>query len=180
MKKLGILFIGLAAFAACGQAEPKTEEVIEVEVTETEAPAEEAMAEEMAAEGDSIHFGKLIDAEGAISMEEFMNSTEGVDSMEVKIAAIAEDVCQKKGCWMKVSMAEEASMRIRFKDYGFFVPMDITGKEVVFSGMAYKETTSVEDLKHYAEDGGETQEAIDAITEPETSWSFMADGVLLR
>ncbi|MCB0803492.1 MAG: DUF4920 domain-containing protein [Flavobacteriales bacterium] len=134
----------------------------------------------MAAEGDSTHFGALINDEGAVSTDEFLAMMEGKDSLEIKLAAVATEVCQKKGCWMKVETAEGETMRIRFKDYGFFVPKDLAGKEVVFSGKAYKETVSVEDLKHYAEDGGESEEAIAAITEPETSITFMADGVLIR
>ncbi|KAA3650995.1 MAG: DUF4920 domain-containing protein [Bacteroidetes bacterium] len=134
----------------------------------------------MAAEGDSTHFGALINDEGAVSTDEFLAMMEGKDSLEIKLAAVATEVCQKKGCWMKVETAEGETMRIRFKDYGFFVPKDLAGKEVVFSGKAYKETVSVEDLKHYAEDGGESEEEIAAITEPETSITFMADGVLIR
>jgi hypothetical protein len=70
-------------------------------------------------------------------------------------------------------------MRIKFKDYGFFVPMDISGKNVIFEGLAFKDTTSVEDLKHYAMDGGQTEEEITAITEPEINTSFLADGVIV-
>ena len=40
--------------------------------------------------------------------------------------------------------------------------------------------TSVEELKHYAEDAGETQEVIDAITEPEISLAFEAKGVIIK
>lgn len=183
MKK-SFLLVAIAGFAfACNQPTESTEDTTMSENTTVEEVAEEVAETpeyKMAEEGDSTHFGRLINDEGAVLVTEFADMMEGKDSMEVKIAAVATDVCQKKGCWMKVDLAEGESMRIKFKDYGFFVPMDITGKEVVFSGMAFKETTSVEDLKHYAEDGGESEEAIAAITEQETSISFMADGVLIR
>lgn len=176
--------MAIAGFAvACNQpaeqvaeADSNQEEIVEEVVEEADADPEYKMAEE----GDSTHFGRLITDEDAVSLDEFIDMMEGKDSIEIKIAAVAQDVCQKKGCWMKVDIAEGESMRIKFKDYGFFVPKDITGKEVVFSGRAFKETTSVEELKHYAEDGGESEEAIAAITEPETSISFLADGVLIR
>lgn len=179
MKK-SYLLIAIAGFAfACNQPAVETEATVEETVeamVEEEAVAEYKMAED----GDSTHFGRLINDEGAVLANEFLDMMEGQDSMEIKIAAVAVEVCQKKGCWMKVDVAEGQTMRIKFKDYAFFVPMDINGKEVVFSGKAFKETTSVEDLRHYAEDGGETADAIAAITEPETSISFMADGVLIR
>ncbi len=178
--KRNLFISAIAALSmACGAPAEETAEVVEEQVEEV---VEEAMTEdaEMAAEDDSTHFGKLITEEGAISVDEFASQMEGKDSMEVKITAVAQEVCQKKGCWMKVEMADEGSMRIRFKDYGFFVPKDLSGREVVFSGMAYRETVSVEDLQHYAEDGGSSAEEIAAITEPETNISFMADGVMIR
>ena len=175
MKK-SYLLIAIAGFTfSCSQ--PAKE--VEAEPVEEIQEQVEATVE-MAAEGDSTHFGALINDEGAVSTDEFLAMMEGKDSLEIKLAAVATEVCQKKGCWMKVETAEGETMRIRFKDYGFFVPKDLAGKEVVFSGKAYKETVSVEDLKHYAEDGGESEEAIAAITEPETSITFMADGVLIR
>ncbi len=78
---------------------------------------------------------------------------------------------------MNVETAGGSLMRVRFKDYGFFVPSDIMGKEVVFEGKAFRDTTSVADLKHYAEDAGKSKEEIDAITEPKVTIAFVADGV---
>ncbi|MCE2790741.1 MAG: DUF4920 domain-containing protein [Saprospiraceae bacterium] len=46
-------------------------------------------------------------------------------------------------------------------------------------GKAYRETTSVEDLKHFAEDEGKSAEEIAAITEPKTELKFMASGVMI-
>jgi hypothetical protein len=46
-------------------------------------------------------------------------------------------------------------------------------------GYAYREVTSVEDLRHFAEDEGKSKEEIEAITEPREELKFMASGVLL-
>jgi hypothetical protein len=51
---------------------------------------------------------------------------------------------------------------------------------VVILGRAKKEITSVEDLKHFAEDEGLSQEEIDNITEPKHELKFTATGVLIR
>ncbi len=179
MKKTYLILLAASFAFACGEAPDKAaEEQTEQEMTEEQnMPADN---EEMATAEDSTHFGKMIDEDGAVYIDEFTAMMDGKDSMEVKIRAIAQDVCQKKGCWMKVELADGETMRIKFKDYGFFVPKDISGKEVVFSGKAFVETTSVEDLKHYAEDGGATAEEIEAITEPETKISFLADGVMIK
>ena len=54
------------------------------------------------------------------------------DKTKIRVTGIVEDVCQAKGCWMKVTTENGKSMRVTFKDYGFFVPKDITGKKVTF------------------------------------------------
>ena len=60
---------------------------------------------------------------------------------------------------------------VRFKDYGFFMPLDAKGT-VIINGNAYVSETSVEDLKHYAEDAGATDLEIEAIIAPETHLQF--------
>ncbi|WP_315816030.1 DUF4920 domain-containing protein [Paraflavitalea speifideaquila] len=58
----------------------------------------------------------------------------------------------KKGCWMKVQVNDSTTAFVKMKDYGFFVPMDMIGKTVVLDTEAKLKTTSVDELKHYAED----------------------------
>ena len=79
---------------------------------------------------------------------------------------------------MRLDMGEEEAM-IKFKDYGFFMPMDIKGEEVIVSGNAFVDEMSVEDQRHFAEDAGKSKEEIAAITQPKRTLSFTADGVLL-
>jgi len=68
---------------------------------------------------------------------------------------------------------------VKFKDYGFFVPKDIAGQEVIMEGKAYREVTAVDELRHLAQDAGKPQEEIEKITEPKVELKFMASGVLL-
>jgi hypothetical protein len=69
---------------------------------------------------------------------------------------------------------------VQFKDYAFFVPKDAAGKEVVIEGVAYRELTTVDDLRHYAKDAGQSEEEIAKITEPKEEIRFMAKGVLIK
>jgi hypothetical protein len=39
---------------------------------------------------------------------------------------------------------------------------------------------SVDELRHYAKDAGKSQASIDSIINPETTYSFLADGVLIQ
>lgn len=125
-------------------------------------------------------YGDTITAENAMSMTDFISGMEGKDSMEVKITSTINECCQKKGCWMMVDMGNGEEMRVKFKDYGFFVPKDAAGRIVTMEGWAYKSTLSVDEYKHYLKDGGATQEEIDAVTEPKSEWSFMAHGVIIK
>jgi hypothetical protein len=89
------------------------------------------------------------------------------------------DVCPKKGCWMRLNMGHGEQVMVRFKDYDFFVPTDAKGN-VVINGKAFVTETSVDELRHYAEDAGKSEEEIAQITEPKLEYRFLADGVLLN
>lgn len=170
MKKLFLLFTASSLLFACtGGNEQENKD---------EQPAADTATEAMV---DNGMYGEPITAEGALTPAEFLAAMEGKDSMEVKITSNINAACQKKGCWMKLDMGEgNPEMRVRFKDYGFFVPMDSEGKSTVIAGLAFRDTTSVDDLRHYAEDAGKSEEEILAITEPEINLSFMAHGVIIK
>lgn len=164
MKKL--LFIAGTAFLfSCGNTEQKAEEVKEI-------------VEEVTIE--ITKHGEDITEDGAISTSEFLTQFEGKGVLETKITGSIEEVCSKKGCWMVMNLSEDKDMRVTFKDYEFFVPLDAAGKETIIQGTATMDTTTVEMLKHYAEDAGDSQEEIDAITEPEFNYAFEATGVIIK
>lgn len=126
-------------------------------------------------------FGAEINDEGVVGPEVMLAKYRKMrpgDTTQIKFKAKVNKVCQNKGCWMRLDMGEMESF-VKFKDYGFFMPMDIAGQEVIVQGKAFIEETSVEDLKHFAEDDGKTKEEIAAITEPEISYSFISEGVLI-
>jgi hypothetical protein len=127
-------------------------------------------------------FGKEITAENAIGFDELMHLISTQDSVQTKVKATVASVCQVKGCWMNLVNGSDNSAEsifVKFKDYGFFMPKDIAGKEVIIEGTAYREITSVEELRHYAEDEGKSEEEIMKITEPVKELKFMADGVIV-
>ena len=89
-------------------------------------------------------------------------------------------VCPKKGCWMNVKVDTD-TIFVKFKDYGFFVPKTgIEGKQILMSGNIFRDTISVERLRHYAEDAKQTKQEIELITEPEYKINMIAEGVAIR
>lgn len=131
--------------------------------------------------GDGKHFGNTITAENATAYDEVMGKMATTDSMSMKVTGKVKEVCQKKGCWMTLVSDQPGypEMRVTFKDYAFFMPKDLSGKRVVVEGFARVETTSVDVLRHYAEDAKKSPEEIAAITQPKREVSFEANGVLI-
>lgn len=128
-------------------------------------------------------FGMQIDQANAIStvdMSAKYAAMKVADTVQTKFVATVTEVCQSKGCWMKLKLEDGQETMVRFKDYGFFMPMDIAGKQVIVNGLAFVEEMSVKDQKHYAEDAGKSTEDIAKITAAKKSLGFEADGVLLK
>ncbi len=128
--------------------------------------------------GENI--GATISNPKPITMTELMGQLSQQDTVKTQLKAKVEGVCQVKGCWMNlVDNSVEESVFVKFKDYGFFIPLDLAGSNVIVDGIAYREVTSVDELRHYAEDEGKSAEEISKITEPEEELKFMADGVII-
>jgi len=125
-------------------------------------------------------FGKKINEKSAIEASQLPAKMGDKESMNTKVTGTVESVCQAKGCWMKLKMDNGETMRVTFKDYGFFVPKDIAGKTVVVEGLAQKKTTPVSELRHYAEDAGKSKAEIAEITDPKDELAFVADGVIVK
>jgi hypothetical protein len=162
MQLFSLLILSLVFLTSCKNAGTAT----------TETPATEETS-----------FGAGVsNTEAAVSFADVANQLNTQDSIKAVLKARVSEVCQAKGCWMNIvdpATASEESIFVQFQDYGFFMPKDLAGKEVFVEGLAYKEETSVEDLKHYAEDAGKSAEEIAAITEPVTEKKFMATGVVI-
>lgn len=138
----------------------------------------EVTQEEYESFGEKISAGNSL---SALEMQQKYQALKPGDTIQAKFTTTVNSVCKMKGCWMELDLPDnEKDPMIKFKDYGFFVPKDIEGREVIVEGLAFIEEVSVEDRKHFAEDAGKTAEEIEAINEPEKSLGFLAHGVLLK
>ena len=125
-------------------------------------------------------FGKKISAKEAKDATSLSAKAVGAKEMDLKVIGEVESVCPMAGCWMKVKLANGETMRVTFKDYGFFVPKDIAGQKVIFEGVAKQKVVSVSDQKHYAEDAGVSRAEIDKIDSDKVELTFVAEGVLVQ
>lgn len=128
--------------------------------------------------GDKISDTDFISATDAYTKYKSLKTG---DTINMKFTSTIHEVCSKKGCWMKLPAGEEGeTVMVRFKDYGFFMPLNSQGKEVIVEGKAFVKETSVEELRHYAEDAGKSEEDIAKITKPKLEMAFEANGVLMK
>lgn len=160
---------------------------IEAEEDATEAPATDKAAvidvkatKDMKVEYAS--FGDKIVADKALSQADMLKKYSALkpgDTVNIKFRSTIKDVCQKKGCWMSLELPNGKESFVKFKDYGFFVPLNAAKSEAVVNGKAFVSEISVAQLKHYAKDGGKSEAEIAKITEPKRTYGFLADGVLI-
>jgi len=142
---------------------------------------QQVSADELMQEIAFAPFGDVISETDALSKEEMAALFERMqpgDTIDVKFKSTVKEVCQSKGCWMKIDLGDKETM-VKFKDYGFFMPKNIAGEEVIIEGKAFIEEMSIDEQRHYAEDAKKSLEEIEKITQPKQTLSFEAKGVLL-
>lgn len=163
MKNILVLFITLLSLYSCKKKVQPAQAPVQVGSTVYEV------------------YGAVLDAQSVLPINDLaasFSTMKKTDTLFTKVQGTIKEVCSKKGCWMTLDMGGEKDLMVRFKDYGFFMPLEAKGA-VIMNGFATISETSVEDLRHYAEDAGASVLEIEAIVNPELTYSFEADGVLL-
>lgn len=128
-------------------------------------------------------YGAVITKDKAVTLaevEKMMKEKQVGEMPNVKVTGVVTGVCKAKGCWMGIDNSHGESVRVRFKDYAFFVPRNCEGQTVFAEGTARYDTTSVEMLQHYALDAGKPKAEIEKITTPKIELTFEATGVLFE
>ncbi|WP_257467970.1 DUF4920 domain-containing protein [Empedobacter falsenii] len=186
MKKYILTFCALTSFALTTNAQTKKETKVK---TEKASKSQLKILDNGTAKIDDLYayqvYGESFDIKNTLTKNELgklYDNMKSGDSLEnVQFVSTIESVCKKKGCWMKVDLGKgEEQSFVRFKDYGFFMPLDGEKANVVVHGKAFVSEISVEKLRHYAEDAGQSKEEIAKITKPQLQYNFEADGVYLK
>ena len=102
------------------------------------------------------------------------------DGKSVAVEATVRKACQKKGCWMELAPAAAAKgpgVRVTFKDYGFFVPLDSAGRKAKVEGVVKVAELSEEMAKHYEAEGAQVPRGKDG---KPREVQLVASGVELR
>ena len=108
-----------------------------------------------------------------------LENPEAYTKEAVIVEGVIASVCTRKGCWMQLATSEEKDaqgVRVTFKDYGFFVPLDSKGMKARAEGIAVVKTLSKAQVDHYEEEGAKFNRAEDGTA---YEVSFEAKGVEL-
>jgi len=128
-------------------------------------------------------FGAKMASRNALGKEDMLKKYQSLkagDTVSVQFKSVIKEVCKKKGCWMSMALPNDKEAFVKFKDYGFFVPLNADNSEAIVSGRAYIDVVSVAELQHFAKDGGKSEDEIKKIIAPKVTYAFQADGVLIK
>lgn len=92
----------------------------------------------------------------AVEMTALMAAPATFDGKTVALEGTVRKACEKKGCWMELAASDKGpSVRVTFKDYGFFVPLDSAGSKAKIEGTVKVAELTPEKAKHYQDEGAQ-------------------------
>lgn len=124
-------------------------------------------------------FGEITTTGNAVPIAQLPQLVSDKETV-VKVTGVVTEVCPKKGCWISLALPGDEKVFVKMKDYAFFVPVELKGKTVVIDATAQRITTSVDELRHYAEDAKKSKEEIEAITESKEEIRLVAKGIRVQ
>ncbi|MGV3623868.1 MAG: DUF4920 domain-containing protein [Archangium sp.] len=103
----------------------------------------------------SLVRGEKLSGSQKVEISKLMASPSEFDGKKVTVEAKVRKACEKKGCWMELTGVDTRSpgVRVKFKDYGFFVPLDSAGSTATVEGTIAVAELSDERAKHYIDEG---------------------------
>lgn len=116
----------------------------------------------------------------AIPLATVLQNPESYTKEAVVVEGVIAASCTRQGCWMQLAPSEEKdaqSVRVTFKDYGFFIPLQAKGMKARAEGVAVVKTLSKADADHLEEEGAKLKRQQDGTA---LEVSFIANGVELK
>lgn len=134
-------------------------------------------ASEIKPAGKGVVYGTVISETGEVVSPDDLQAKMANGTFEGRVTGKVKEVCKAMGCWIRLEKADGTSLMVKSKDHGFFMPENLTGKNVVIEGTANVKEVSEEKRKHFAEDAGKSKAEIKKIKGSEKEIQFVASGV---
>ena len=186
MKNLAIIALGavpfLFAFNACTPKSEKTESN-----TPSTSDGTGTSKPSSAPTSQPKKTGKLLDEShwkhhlagvsdgNVVAASAVLSAPEKYAGQRIRVEGPIHSVCEKAGCWLRVGEGDK-SIHVSFDPYS--KEKDLIGADgaIVLEGKLEVTETSVDKLKHFAEDAGKSAEEIAKITEPKVEAKLVATG----
>ena len=123
--------------------------------------------------------GAAISADSqVVPLEQVLKTPNAYTKTPVVVEGVITKNCSNKGCWMELSPeAGKAGVRVTFKEYAFFIPLDAKGLKVKTEGVTSTKVLSKKHVDHLEGEGAKLTRNADGTA---TEVSFVASGVELR
>jgi len=120
------------------------------------------LSEPVATNATSETFGAMIDSTLATTdLASLLAQPTEQLGKKVIIETKINKVCQKKGCFF-IAQQNKHTARVSFRDYGFFIPTDSSGKTVLLSGELVEKQMTQEQAEHFSSDINSESEVLKA------------------
>ncbi|MBE2249809.1 MAG: DUF4920 domain-containing protein [Myxococcus sp.] len=115
------------------------------------------------AKGDALLLrGEKLKGLPTVTLDKLLASPADFEGKEVQVEAKVRKACEKKGCWMELAPTEKGpGVRVTFKDYGFFVPLDSAGSTAKVEGTVKVAELAPERAKHFEAEGAKVAKGKD-------------------
>jgi hypothetical protein len=168
MKKILSLMILTASFSMAAFAQEKMEA----------KPTEKDKTEAIPSKG-VLRRGAALGNAKSVSLAKVLAEPAKYAGKNVRVEGVIVRSCKMEGCWMELAPnANAKSVRVKFKDHGFFIPISAAGATAKAEGVFSVKTLSKAEVDHLINDDGakfENRNADGSVTEI----SFEASGVEL-
>lgn len=127
--------------------------------------------------GETITRGEVISRDAkAVPLAEVLARPDAYTKNAVVVEGVVKTACERKGCWMQLTADSAPAVRVTFKDYAFFVPLDSKGMKARAEGVTVVKTLSKKEADHLEEEGAKLTRNADGTAK---EVSFVASGVEL-
>lgn len=148
MKKILSLMIFSLALAGASFAQEKTGEMSHAKPTDADKTA--------TFDGSGkIMRGTMLGKAKKVSLSKALQKPEKYSGKAVRVEGVIVRSCKMEGCWMELAPNTDAkSVRVKFKDHAFFIPLDSAGMRAKAEGVFSVKTLSKAEVDHLVNEDG--------------------------
>jgi hypothetical protein len=137
-----------------------------------------AASAQQAPAGELVRVGAAVGGAEAVSLRTALADPDAYIGRQIQVEGLVTRACTSSGCWMQLAPnAEAEGVRVTFKDYAFFIPLNSAGMRARAQGEFTVKRLSRREVEHLNGEGASIQRARDGSA---IELSFVAAGVELR